>query len=64
MEDLRDIREAMFESAPRAAAAAAVVDETGEGAAGTVVGGKLEDGEVRPLVGGESEKLVGVIDGC
>jgi hypothetical protein len=54
LDDLRDIRDAMLESAPRAAAAADVADGLGDGVEWTTVAGKAADGEVRPLVGGDS----------
>ena len=44
----------MLESAPRAAAAADVVGGAGDGVECTTVAGKAVDGDVRPLVGGDS----------
>ena len=54
-----DIREAMLENAPLAAAAA---DDEGEGVECTIVEGNCEGtaGDDRPLLGGDSEGTGGV----
>lgn len=58
MDDFKDIREAILDRAPLAAAA---VDDEGEGVECTIVDGNEEmAGDDRPLDGGESETIWGV----